>query len=98
MLKSFYHYYKTEDDRNVISKHDLPDKKSTFAVGRYINQSGKAFYSKQLDNKGRSKVAFTERDHAAGYTQSTNKIQKKAYRANTQSRQVDGLYKEEKFT
>jgi hypothetical protein len=46
MLKSFYHYYQTDQDGPQISKHDLPDKMSTFAVGRYINSNGKAFYSK----------------------------------------------------
>lgn len=51
-----------------------------------------------MDNKGRSNVAFTQREHAAGYAEQVNKIQKKAYRANTQSRQVDGLYKEAKYT
>mgnify|MGYP007117170149 CR=1 FL=1 len=46
---------------------DLPDKKSSFKAGRYMNATGRTFYGKQLDNKGRSKIAFTERDHAAGY-------------------------------
>lgn len=68
MLNTFYHYYGAEDNGKTIKVLDLPDKKGTFGVSRYINSSGKAMYSKQLDNKGRSKIAFTERDHAAGYT------------------------------
>ena len=66
-------------------------------MGRQINKGAHAQYSTQLNNKGKSKIAFTERDHAAGYIQASNKIQKKAYRSNTQSRQVDGLYNPEKF-
>ena len=82
MMDTFYHYYGQEGNR-TIKIHDKVDKKSSFGVGRYINSSNRNFYSRQLDNKGRSKVAFTERDHAAGYADSVNKIQMKAYRANT---------------
>ena len=97
MMQSFYHYYGGDGDK-AVKILDKQDKKSAFGVGRYINTSNRNFYGRQLDNKGRSKVAFTEREHAAGFAEQTNKIQKKAYRANTQSRQVDGLYKEAKFT
>lgn len=49
-----------------------------------MNHDGKVLYSKMLDKKGASRVSMCDRD-AAGI-QGQNKIQKKAYRANTQSR------------
>ena len=52
-----------------------------------------------LDGKGSSRVfnfaTAGANDTAAG---APSQIQKKAYRANTQSRQVDGLFNPEKFT
>ena len=52
-----------------------------------------------LDGKGASRVFNTAtagaNDAAAGVP---SQIQKKAYRANTQSRQVDGLYNPAKFS
>lgn len=66
-----------------------------------INQPARVFYSTMLDGKGSSRVfnfataGTTPNDTAAG---APSRIQKKAYRANTQSRQVDGLYNPEKFT
>jgi hypothetical protein len=65
-----------------------------------INQPARVFYSTMLDGKGSSRVfdfcsAAAANASPAGVP---SRIQKKAYRANTQSRQVDGLFNPEKFT
>lgn len=59
MLTTFYQYYTGDEASRTIKVHEMNDKKGAFGVGRYINSSNRNFYSKQLDNKGRSNVAFT---------------------------------------
>ena len=67
-----------------MNKIDLNDKNVIFETSKVMNHAGKVLYSKQLDKKGASRVSMCDRE-AAGI-ESQNKIQKKAYRANTQSR------------
>ena len=79
-----------------IQALDLADKKGVFDCGKAMAAEGKTFYSRKLDDKGASRVEIAPDYRAA--TADNAKIQKKAYRANTQSRQVDGLFKPDKFT
>jgi hypothetical protein len=62
-------------------------------ISKFMNHDGKAYYSKMLDDRFGSNC-FADQTQAAP---AGARIQKKAYRANTQSNQVDGLYKTEKF-
>ena len=64
-----------------------------FQAAKDVNHDGKAHYSKCLDNKWTSQVKIQDKMPAGMGT----KIQSKAYRANSQSTQVDGLYKPQKF-
>jgi hypothetical protein len=59
MRATFYHY---QDDQKV-EKLDLMDHGAVFSAGRQINKAAHAHYSAQLNNKGKSKIAFTDRDH-----------------------------------
>tara|TARA_B110000285_G_C14935539_1_gene519384 strand:- start:174 stop:410 length:237 start_codon:yes stop_codon:yes gene_type:complete len=54
-----YHYY-DEADGERIKVHDRKDKKGNSGVGRYVNSSNRHFYRKELDNKGNSKVPFSD--------------------------------------
>lgn len=65
MLNTFYQYYKNGKD---VEGLNLEDRTKTFSVGRYINKDAHVLYSNQLSNKGRSSIAFTERDHNLAYT------------------------------
>ena len=58
---------------------------------------GKNFYSKCLDAKGNSQINLGHRTSLPAGDIGNNKIQKKAYGGHTQSRQVDGLFKHDKF-
>ena len=49
-----------------------------------------------MDNKHSSNVVISDTMPPAGLL--SHKKQTKAYRSNTQSRQLDGLYKPEKFS
>ena len=65
-----------------------------------MNAGSRVFYTTMLDGKGSSRVfdmaATASPDQTAAGAPS--QIQKKAYRANTQSRQVDGLFSPEKLS
>jgi len=76
-----------------IQALDLADKKGVFDCGKAMAADGKTFYSRKLNDKGASRVQIATDPTAVDNA----KIQKKAYRASTQSRQVDGLYKPDKF-
>lgn len=81
MRNNYFHY---DGPQISVNKIDLNDKNVIFETSKVMNHDGKMLYSKQLDKKGASRVSMCDRD-AAGI-QGQNKIQKKAYRANTQSR------------
>jgi hypothetical protein len=58
MKNTFYQYYQNGND---VEDLNLADKTKAYAVGRYINKDAHTLYSNQLNNKGRSSIAFTER-------------------------------------
>jgi|DEB0MinimDraft_12_1074336.scaffolds.fasta_scaffold06505_3 hypothetical protein len=76
LMSPSVYYYRGDNDQ--MKMMDLSDRKKVFDVAKEINLTGKAFYSKCLDNKGGSQVTIN--DKPAGQP---TKIQKKAYRANT---------------
>jgi len=80
---SYFHYATNADGQKTVTRIGLNDRTNIFNTSKSMNNDGKVMYCKQLDKKGASKVPFKE---AAAGTMSQNKIQKKAYRANTQSR------------
>jgi hypothetical protein len=88
MAANIYYYRDKDNKRKTL---DLTDRNKMYAAANVVNQTGKAFYSKCLDSKGNSQVDFNK---PAGMP---TKIQKKAYRSNTQNQQMDGLYKPDKF-
>ena len=65
MLNTFYKYYQTD---KKVEDLNLTDRNQTYQVGRFINQGAHAQYSTNLGNKGRSTIAFTERQHEQAYT------------------------------
>lgn len=85
------YHYKGAD--NKLKKLNLMNQIEAFRAAKEVNGDGKAHYSKCLDNKWTSSVQIQDKMPAGMST----KIQSKAYRANTQSQQVDGLYKTQKF-
>ena len=89
--KNFYYQFRRHNGE--LGGVNMKDTKAVFECGMDINQDGKVHYSKCLDLKGNSAVEITDKQPAG----MPNKIQTKAYRANTQSKQIDGLYKPEKF-
>jgi hypothetical protein len=84
-------YYRNQ--ANEIMRDANEDITKMYHLSKDLNHDGKVFYSSCLNAKGGSQVCIN--DKAAGLP--SNKIQMKAYRANTESLQVDGIYKSEKF-
>ena len=76
---SQFYFYKGAD--NQLKKLNLMNQMEAFQAAKDLNHDGKAHYSKALDGKWSSNVKIEDRA-PAGMAQ---KIQSKAYRANTQS-------------
>lgn len=91
--RNVYLFMTTEDKKLQIC--DLENNKQVFKCGKIINKEGKVHYSNKLDNKGHSQVQLNSQFKKN--IGDNNKIQKKAYRTNTQSKQTDGLFKLDQF-
>lgn len=85
----------TNQNKNIESI-DLRNNEQVFQSSKAINMDGKLLYSKRIDGKGSSQVTLSTQLQKPNAS-NKGKIQKKMYRKNTQSKQVDGLFKPEKF-
>ena len=75
--KNFFYQYRRHNGE--VAGVNIKDSKAVYNCSMDINQDGKVHYSKCLDLKGNSAVYLSDKQ-PAGWT---NKIQTKAYRANT---------------
>ena len=78
--KNFFYQYRKHNGE--LAGINIRDSKQVYDCALDINVDGKVHYSKCLDLKGNSAVEITDKQ-PAGFS---NKIQTKAYRANTQSK------------